>query len=97
MLVQQRVIRDSVNVCEEALLPEHLLGSRGPQVRILLPRPILGSFWKVLRPGLRPKYQGRWVPEAYADVPDDSTYAACGFYTPDYHPWPPGLIESLID
>jgi hypothetical protein len=37
------------------------------------------------------------VPEAYAEVPDDSTYVACGFYTPDYHPWLPELIESLTD
>jgi hypothetical protein len=52
-------------------------------------------LWKALRPGLRPKKQGRWVPEAYADVPLDSTYVVCGFYTPDYHRWLPKLIDSL--
>jgi hypothetical protein len=41
-------------------------------------------------------YQGRWVPEQYVEVCDDSTYVACGFYTPDYHRWLPELIESLI-
>jgi hypothetical protein len=53
-------------------------------------------LWKSLRPGLRPRKQGRWIPEAYADVPVDSTYVVCGFYTPDYHRWLPELIESLI-
>jgi hypothetical protein len=37
------------------------------------------------------------VPEAYVEIPDDSTYVVCGFYTPDYHPWLPELIQSLID
>jgi hypothetical protein len=37
------------------------------------------------------------VPEQYVEVPDGSTYVACGFYTPDYHPWLPDLIESLTD
>jgi hypothetical protein len=54
-------------------------------------------LWKSLRPGLRPRKQGRWIPEAYADVPVDSTYVVCGFYTPDYHRWLPKLIESLIN
>jgi hypothetical protein len=54
-------------------------------------------LWKALRPGLRPRKQGRWISEAYADVPVDSAYVVCGFYTPDYHRWLPDLIESLID
>jgi hypothetical protein len=74
----------------------HLLRGKGSGVRISPLRPVLGSLWKALRPGLRPKKQGRWVPEQYADVPVDYTYVVCGFYTPDYHRWLK-LIESLIN
>jgi hypothetical protein len=57
----------------------------------------LRSILRTLRPAFRPRYRGAWVSEAYADVPLDSTYVVCGYYTPDYHRWLPELIDSLID